>query len=49
MHERKTIMSSASSGFIGLPGGYGTLEELAEMVTWSQLGIRRFFPLFFEF
>ena len=39
MHERKAMMNELSDGFIALPGGYGTLEELCEMLTWSQLGI----------
>ncbi|MGZ8303979.1 MAG: LOG family protein [Telluria sp.] len=39
MHERKAMMSEMSDGFIALPGGMGTLEELFEMLTWSQLGI----------
>ena len=39
MHERKAMMASLSDGFIALPGGMGTLEELFEMLTWSQLGI----------
>jgi uncharacterized protein (TIGR00730 family) len=39
MHERKAMMASLSDGFIALPGGLGTLEELFEMLTWSQLGI----------
>ncbi|GAA6038029.1 hypothetical protein JCM8097_007507 [Rhodosporidiobolus ruineniae] len=39
MHERKKMMADLSQGFIGLPGGFGTLEEVAEMTTWSQLGI----------
>ncbi|GAA5918977.1 hypothetical protein JCM5296_004166 [Sporobolomyces johnsonii] len=39
MHERKKLMSDLSGAFIGLPGGYGTLEEVAEMTTWSQLAI----------
>ncbi|CAO1627704.1 unnamed protein product [Sympodiomycopsis kandeliae] len=40
MHERKQIMAKESQrGFAGLPGGYGTFEEVLEMVTWSQLGI----------
>jgi uncharacterized protein (TIGR00730 family) len=39
MHERKAMMSSLSDGFIAMPGGMGTLEELFEMVTWSQIGI----------
>ncbi len=39
MHERKALMEQLSDGFIALPGGYGTLEEICEMVTWAQLGI----------
>ena len=39
MHERKALMARLSDGFISLPGGYGTLEELAEMITWLQLKI----------
>lgn len=39
MHERKAMMSDLSEGFIAMPGGMGTLEELFEMVTWAQLGI----------
>ncbi|MEM7695144.1 MAG: TIGR00730 family Rossman fold protein [Pseudomonadota bacterium] len=38
MHERKRIMFERSDGFVALPGGVGTLEELVEMLTWSQLG-----------
>lgn len=41
MHERKRIMAMNSDAFIALPGGLGTLEELAEMCTWNQLGIHR--------
>ncbi|HEX6274502.1 MAG TPA: TIGR00730 family Rossman fold protein, partial [Polyangiaceae bacterium] len=41
MHERKAKMAALSRAFIALPGGYGTLEELAEVVTWVQLGIHR--------
>lgn len=37
MHERKALMADLSSGFITLPGGFGTLEECCEMVTWAQL------------
>ncbi len=37
MHERKTMMANLSDGFIAMPGGYGTLEELIEIVTWGQL------------
>jgi uncharacterized protein (TIGR00730 family) len=39
MHERKALMGSLSDGFIALPGGLGTLEELFEVLTWNQLGI----------
>ena len=39
MHERKAMMASLSDGFIAMPGGMGTMEELFEMLTWSQLGI----------
>lgn len=38
MHGRKMVMASLSSAFIALPGGYGTLDELFEAITWSQLG-----------
>ncbi len=39
MHERKALMVDLSDGFVALPGGYGTLDELCEALTWSQLGI----------
>ena len=39
MHERKAMMAQLADGFIAMPGGLGTLEELFEMLTWSQLGI----------
>jgi uncharacterized protein (TIGR00730 family) len=39
MHERKALMADLADGFIALPGGYGTFDELFEMVTWAQLGI----------
>lgn len=39
MHERKATMATLSDGFVALPGGLGTLEEFAEIVTWSQLGL----------
>ena len=39
MHERKAMMAQLSDGFVAMPGGMGTLEELFEMLTWSQLGI----------
>ncbi|CAN5228397.1 TIGR00730 family Rossman fold protein [soil metagenome] len=38
MHERKAMMAELSDGFIAMPGGIGTLEELFETLTWSQLG-----------
>lgn len=41
MHERELMMSDLADGFIALPGGLGTLEEFAEIVTWSQLGLHR--------
>jgi len=40
MHQRKALMADLSDAFIAMPGGYGTLEEFAEIVTWSQLGIQ---------
>ena len=39
MHERKALMAELADGFIALPGGIGTLEEFAEIVTWAQLGL----------
>lgn len=39
MHTRKRLMAQSSSAFVALPGGYGTVEELFEVVTWNQLGI----------
>jgi uncharacterized protein (TIGR00730 family) len=41
MHERKTLMAELSDGFIALPGGLGTLEEIFEVLTWAQLGLHR--------
>lgn len=41
MHERKALMAQRSSCFVALPGGVGTLEELVEALTWTQLGIHR--------
>ena len=40
MHERKALMADLADGFVALPGGLGTLEELAEVLTWSQLGLQ---------
>ncbi|MDR7316243.1 TIGR00730 family Rossman fold protein [Brevibacillus nitrificans] len=39
MHERKAMMNDLSDGFIALPGGYGTFEEIFEVVSWGQIGI----------
>jgi uncharacterized protein (TIGR00730 family) len=39
MHERKAMMADLADGFIALPGGIGTLEELFEVLTWAQLGL----------
>ena len=39
MHERKALMADLSGAFIALPGGFGTMDELFEILTWSQLGI----------
>jgi uncharacterized protein (TIGR00730 family) len=41
MHERKTKMNELSDGVVVLPGGYGTLEEFFEMITWAQLGLHK--------
>ncbi len=41
MHERKTKMNELCDGVIALPGGYGTMEELFEMLTWAQLGLHK--------
>jgi len=41
MHQRKTMMHDLSDGFIALPGGFGTLEELFEIITWAQLGLHK--------
>lgn len=39
MHERKALMADLADGFIALPGGFGTLEEIIETLTWGQLGL----------
>lgn len=41
MHARKAEMANLSDAFVALPGGYGTLEEFCEIVTWCQLGLHR--------
>ena len=41
MHERKALMSELSDAIIALPGGYGTMEELFEMLTWAQLALHK--------
>lgn len=41
MHERKATMAELSDAFVALPGGFGTLEEFAEVVTWCQLGLQQ--------
>lgn len=41
MHDRKRIMNDYAEGVIALPGGFGTLEELFEMITWAQLGLHK--------
>jgi uncharacterized protein (TIGR00730 family) len=39
MHERKALMADLADGFVAMPGGFGTIEEFVEVVTWSQLGL----------
>jgi uncharacterized protein (TIGR00730 family) len=41
MHDRKALMARLSDAFLALPGGYGTLDELFEILTWAQLGFHR--------
>lgn len=41
MHERKALMAELADAFVALPGGFGTLEEFCEVLTWAQLGIHR--------
>ncbi|TDG12589.1 TIGR00730 family Rossman fold protein [Seongchinamella unica] len=41
MHERKALMAELSDGFVAMPGGFGTIEELLEVLTWSQLGFHQ--------
>jgi uncharacterized protein (TIGR00730 family) len=39
MHERKALMADLSDAFVAMPGGFGTLEEFCEVLTWTQLGL----------
>lgn len=39
MHERKALMAELADGFIAMPGGYGTIEEIFEVLTWAQIGL----------
>jgi len=41
MHERKALMAELADGFIAMPGGFGTLEETVEVLTWAQLGLHK--------
>ncbi len=41
MHERKALMAELSDGFVALPGGLGTFEELFEVLTWAQIGLHQ--------
>jgi uncharacterized protein (TIGR00730 family) len=42
MHQRKTRMFELADAFVALPGGYGTMDEMFEMLTWAQLGLHRY-------
>lgn len=42
MHQRKTLMYELADAFVALPGGFGTLDEIFEMLTWAQLGLHRY-------
>lgn len=41
MHKRKALMAKLSDGFIAMPGGFGTFEEICEVITWTQLGFQQ--------
>lgn len=41
MHERKALMAELSDAFLAMPGGFGTIEEFCEVLTWTQLGLQR--------
>ena len=41
MHERKALMADLAAAFVALPGGFGTLDELIEIITWRQLGLHK--------
>jgi len=41
MHERKAVMADLADGFVALPGGWGTVEEFFEILTWGQLGLHQ--------
>ncbi len=41
MHDRKALMANLADSFVAMPGGYGTLEEFCEVLTWSQLGLHQ--------
>lgn len=59
MHERKALMARLSDGFVAMPGGFGTLDEFCEILTWAQLGLHQkpcgilnvdgYFDLFLKF
>lgn len=42
MHERKKLMFDLSQAFVAMPGGFGTLDELCEIITWAQLGLHNY-------
>ena len=48
MHQRKTRMFELSDAFVALPGGYGTMDEMFEMLTWAQLGLHRYPCAFYD-